>query len=46
MVKTATSSFLGDGQIHQQGFRDARAVEMTVNELNEVVTALSKEGAC
>ena len=43
MVKTATSSFLGDGQIHQQGFRDARAVEMTVNELNEVVTVLSKE---
>ena len=43
MVQTATDSLLGDGQIHQQGFRDTRAVEMTVNELNEVVTTLSEE---
>lgn len=42
LVQTATDSFLGDGQIHQQGFRDTHAVEMTVNELNEVVAALSE----
>ena len=43
MVKTATASFLGDGQIHQEGFRDTQAVEMTINQLDEVVDALSQE---
>ncbi|MDE2725652.1 MAG: hypothetical protein OXI59_19965, partial [Gemmatimonadota bacterium] len=27
MVKTATASFLGDGQIHREGFSDEQAVE-------------------
>ena len=44
MVKTATASFLGDGQIHQEGFRDTQAVEITINQLNEVTDALSQEG--
>lgn len=44
MVKTATASFLGDGQIHREGFREAQAVEMTLNQLNEVVGGLSQEG--
>ena len=43
MVKTATASFLGDGQIHREGFRDTQTVEMTINQLNEVVDALSQE---
>ena len=43
MVKTATASFLGDGQIHREGFRDTQAVEMTINQLNEVIDALSQE---
>ena len=43
MVKTATASFLGDGQIHREGFRDTQAVEMTMNQLNEVIDALSQE---
>ena len=43
MVKTATASFLGDGQIHREGFRDTQTVEMTINRLNEVVDALSQE---
>ncbi len=44
MVRTATASFLGDGQIHREGFRDTQAVEMTINQLNEVVGDLSQEG--
>ena len=43
MIKTATASFLGDGQIHREGFRDTQTVEMTINQLNEVVDALSQE---
>ncbi len=43
MVKTATASFLGDGQIHRADFRDTQAVEMTINQLDEVVEGLSQE---
>ena len=43
MVKTATASFLGDGQVHRKGFRDTQAVEMTINRLDEVNDALSQE---
>ena len=43
MVETATASFLGDGQIHRAGFREAQAVEMTINLLDEVVADLSQE---
>ncbi len=44
MVKTATASFLGDGQIHREGFRDTQAVEMTINQLDAAVGGLSQEG--
>ena len=43
MVKTATASFLGDGQVHRKGFRDTQAVEMTINRLDEVNDSLSQE---
>ena len=43
MVETATASFLGDGQIHRAGFREAQAAEMTINELGKVVGDLSQE---
>ena len=43
MVKTATASFLGDGQIHRKDFRDTQAVEITINQLDEVVDGLSQE---
>ena len=43
MVKTATASFLGHGQIHRKVFRDTQAVEMTINRLDEVNDALSQE---
>ena len=44
MVKTATASFLGDGQIHREGFSDERAVELTINQLDAVVANLRREG--
>ena len=44
MVKTATASFLGDGQIHREGFRDTQTVEMTINQLDAAVGGLSQEG--
>ncbi len=44
MVKTATASFLGDGQIHREGFSDERAVELTINHLDAVVANLRRDG--
>ena len=44
MVKTATASFLGDAQIHREGFSDEQAVELTVNQLDAVVANLRREG--
>ena len=43
MIKTATGSFLGDGQIHQEGFRDTQEVELTINELDELTARLQGE---
>ena len=43
MIRTATASFLGDGQVHRKGFRDTQAVEMTISQLDEVIGGLSQE---
>lgn len=43
MVKTGTSSFLGEGQIHRKGFRDTQEVEMTINELDWLTSSLKGE---
>ena len=43
MIRTATASFLGDGQVHRKGFRNTQAVEMTINQLDEVIGGLSQE---
>ena len=43
MIRTATASFLGDAQIHRQGYRDAQEVELTIQELEKVTANLSKE---
>lgn len=43
MVKTATASFLGDGQIHREGFSDEQAVALTINQLDAVVANLRRE---
>ena len=43
MIGTATSSFIGDAQIHRQGFRETREVSMTIQELEKVGANLAKE---
>ena len=43
MVRTATASFLGDAQIHREGFRDAQEVSLTIQALDEVTESLTKD---
>ena len=43
MVQTATSTFLGDAQIHRVGFRDAQEVSLTIQALDEVTERLAQE---
>jgi ABC-type lipoprotein release transport system permease subunit len=40
MIQSATSSFLGEGQIHRKGFRDTYDVDLTINHLPLVVDSL------
>ncbi len=43
MMRSATASFLGEGQIHGHDFRETQAVEKTVQEPDKVVSALKQE---
>ena len=43
MIRTATASFLGDAQIHREGFRDAQEVSLTIQALDSVTESLTKE---
>ncbi|MDE0481931.1 MAG: FtsX-like permease family protein [Candidatus Poribacteria bacterium] len=43
LIKTATDSFIGDAQIHRQGFRDTQEVSMTIQEIDKVGANLAKE---
>ncbi|MCP5103366.1 MAG: ABC transporter permease [bacterium] len=43
MIKSATASFLGEAQIHGDGFRDTQEVEKTVANLQQVTGKLKKE---
>jgi ABC-type lipoprotein release transport system permease subunit len=43
MVRSATSSFLGEGQIHRDGYRETSEVELTVNDLDAILTRLSSD---
>ena len=43
MVRAATASFMGEGQIHRQGYMETREVEDTINRLDTVVTMLQQE---
>ncbi|OQX92072.1 MAG: hypothetical protein B6D58_04920 [candidate division Zixibacteria bacterium 4484_95] len=43
MVESITSSFLGEGQIHRQGFRSTHEVELTINNLDKLVSDLEQE---
>ena len=43
LVRTATASFLGDAQIHREGFRDEQEASLTVQALDEVTRSLAEE---
>ena len=43
MIRSATDSFLGDAQIHREGFRLTQEAEATINDLNTVTARLEKE---
>ena len=43
MVRTATASFLGDAQIHREGFRDEQEASLTIQALDAVTASLVEE---
>jgi len=43
MYRTATESFLGDAQIHREGYRSSRKVEDVIFQLPAVTDSLEKE---
>jgi ABC-type lipoprotein release transport system permease subunit len=43
MVRTATDTFLGQGQIHAEGFKESLDVEKTIHGSADVMASLSKE---
>jgi ABC-type lipoprotein release transport system permease subunit len=43
MVQSATSSFLGEAQVHGGGFRETQEVEKTVNDLDRVTAELKQD---
>ena len=43
MIRTATGSFLGDAQIHREGFRDEQEASLTIQELDTVTASLAEE---
>ena len=43
LIRTATASFLGEAQIHRQGFRDEQEASLTIQALEEVETHLAEE---
>ena len=43
MIRTATASFLGDAQIHREGFRDEQEASLTIQALDEVTTQVLTE---
>lgn len=42
MIASATSSFLGEGQIHRKGFRNTQEAELTINNLDSVTARLRR----
>lgn len=44
MVRSATAAYMGEGQIHRQGFRLTQGVELTINNPGEVSAELEKDG--
>ena len=43
MIRTATGSFLGDAQIHREGFRDEQEASLTIQEIDKVTASLAEE---
>ena len=43
MIKTATASFIGDAQIHREGFRDEQEATLTIQEVESITRKLAKE---
>jgi len=43
MISSATESFIGDGQIHRQGFRLTQEVEKTIVRLEQVTGSLDRD---
>ncbi len=43
LVESATSSFLGQAEIHRQGFRDTQEADLTINNLAGVTASLAQE---
>ena len=43
MIRTATGSFLGDAQIHREGFRDEQEASLTIQEIDKVTANLVEE---
>lgn len=40
MIRSATSSFLGEAQIHSEGYRQTREVDETINQAGKVINKL------
>jgi ABC-type lipoprotein release transport system permease subunit len=43
LIQSVTSSFLGDGQIHREGYRESQEVELTIKNIDTIVSNLEKE---
>ncbi len=44
MIRSATASFMGDAQIHAEGFRQTQMVDKTINKYEQLKTELDEEG--
>lgn len=43
MIESGTASFLGEGQIHREGFRKTQEVERTIQQAEKVLSSLKQE---
>lgn len=43
MIRSATASFLGEGQIHRAGFRETQEIALTLNHYDETMDGLAGE---
>jgi ABC-type lipoprotein release transport system permease subunit len=43
IIKEATASFLGQGQIHRDGYRETQEVDKTINDIDKLVNKLKND---